>query len=163
MLGLELRALRRGQAGRRALVRAWAWPRASALELGQAGRRGAAGALKLGQAGRRGDGDEEAMIDLPRRQLVFSEIIRPSLYAGIEYEGMHARRWYPMGEGRRAVVLDPAVQFGSPIVAHAGIPTDIIHAAYLAEGRDRSAVARIFKIEPRDVDAAVKFESKLAA
>lgn len=106
-------------------------------------------------------GGEGEMIDLHRRQLVFSEIIRPSLYAGIEYDGARALRWYPLGG--KAVVLDPRMQFGSPVVAQAGIPTDTIHAAFLAEGRDRRAVARIFDITPREVDAAVKFETQLAA
>jgi uncharacterized protein (DUF433 family) len=105
------------------------------------------------------DGD---MLDVPRRQLVFSDIIRPSLYKGIEFEGPRARRWYPQGEGHK-VVLDPEIQFGAPIVSRAGVPTDAIHAAFLANGKDRKVVARIFDLRPQEVDAAVRFESKLAA
>jgi len=103
------------------------------------------------------------LLDIPRRQFVFREIIRPMLYAGIEYEDERARRWYPMGADRKLIVLDPAVQFGTPIVEQAGIPTDTLYAAYLAENRDRGAVARIFDITPRLVDAAVRYEEKLAA
>ncbi len=110
----------------------------------------------------RSNGEDE-MLDLSKRQLVFSEIIRPSLYAGIEYDGVEARRWYPLDRGSKAVVLDPGIQFGAPIVAAVGIPTDVIHASYLAEGKDRKAVARIFSIKPQEVDAAVRFEHKLAA
>jgi uncharacterized protein (DUF433 family) len=106
---------------------------------------------------------EARLLDVPRRQFVFSDIVRPTLYAGIEYEDDHARRWYPMGSDRRVVVLDPAVQFGTPIVEAVGIPTDTLYAAYLAEGRNRGAVARIFDIPSRLVDAAVRFEEKLAA
>lgn len=107
--------------------------------------------------------DAGEMLDVPKRQLVFSDIIRPSLYSGIEYDGKRARRWYPLGDDKKMIVLDPQIQFGSPIVAASGIPTDTLHAAFLAEGRDRNAVARIFGITPKEVDAAVRFENKLAA
>lgn len=107
--------------------------------------------------------DGEAMIDLPRRQLVFGDIVRPSLYAGIEYEGVRARRWYPLGDKSKLVVLDPAVQFGAPIVSRSGVPTDTLLAVYMAHGRDSKAVARIYDISPQEVNAAVRFENKLAA
>lgn len=107
-------------------------------------------------------GDNE-LLDVPKRQLVFGDIIRPSLYAGIEYEGPRARRWYPLGSERKTVVLDPGIQFGTPIVARVGVPTDVIHASFVAEGRDRKAVARIFGVTPQEVDAAVRFEAKLVA
>lgn len=106
---------------------------------------------------------EEHMIDMPRRQFVFSEIVRPSLYAGIEYDGTNARKWYPLGEGRKVIVLDPRLQFGAPVISSAGIPTDTIFEAFKAEGGDRAAVARIFRISPREIDAAVRFETRLAA
>lgn len=107
---------------------------------------------------------DSAMLDVVKRQFVFSHIIRQSLYTGVEYvDGVRARRWYPLRDDRKIVVLDPGVQFGSPIVAKAGIPTDTIHAAFVAEGKDRNAVARIFGISPREVAAAVRFENQLAA
>ena len=106
---------------------------------------------------------EIRLLDIPRQQFVFREIIRPTLYAGIEYENERARRWYPMGSDRKAIVLYPAVQFGTPVVEKAGIPTDTLYASYLAENRDRRAVARVFDIPARLVDAAVRYEEKLAA
>jgi uncharacterized protein (DUF433 family) len=60
-------------------------------------------------------------------------------------------------------VLDPEVQFGAPIVAEAGIPTDTLYASFLAEGRDQVAVARIFDVPAKLVAAAVQFEEKLPA
>ena len=60
-------------------------------------------------------------------------------------------------------MLDPKIQFGAPIVTRAGIPTDTLHAAYLAEERDAKSVARIFGITSQEVAAAVRFETKLAA
>lgn len=106
---------------------------------------------------------ETHMIEPAQGQYVFSEIVTPSLYAGIDYEGDTARRWFPMGHGRKAIVLDPEIQFGTPIVTETGIPTDTLYAAFKAEGGDRDVVARIFDIQPRHVEAAVRFEERLAA
>jgi uncharacterized protein (DUF433 family) len=105
---------------------------------------------------------ELRMIDVLDRQYVFSDIIKPSLYAGIEYGLDGAERWFPVPK-RKTIVLDPAVQFGTPILADVGIPTDTIHASFIAEGRDRGMVARVFDISPSMVDAAVEFEERLAA
>ena len=103
----------------------------------------------------------EKMIDVLGRQFVFGHVIRESLFAGIDYVGQNASRWYP--EKNRAVVLDPEVQFGTPTLAGAGIPTDAIHDAWRAEGKDRAAVARAYGITPAMVSAAVGFEQRLAA
>lgn len=105
---------------------------------------------------------ERTMTDVLLKQFVFSDIIKPSLYAGIEYAAEGARRWYPMSR-RKDIVLDPALQFGTPVLTAVGIPTDTIHAAYVAERRDKAMVARVFDISARMVSAAVAFEEKLAA
>jgi uncharacterized protein (DUF433 family) len=110
-----------------------------------------------------GGTDGETMVDVVRRQFVFSSIIRPSILGSVEFDGETPRRWFPLGTRRRQVLLDPEIQFGAPIVAGAGIPTDTIAAAYVAEGMDSRAVGRIFDIEPRLVDAAVAFEKQLLA
>jgi uncharacterized protein (DUF433 family) len=60
-------------------------------------------------------------------------------------------------------VLDPTRRFGAPIVTGTGITTDTLFAAYEAEGRDRKTTARIFEIDPRQVDVAVRFEERLRA
>lgn len=105
---------------------------------------------------------EEHLIDLVQKQFVFSDIIKPSLYAGIDYGSDGAVRWFPMGR-RKTIVLDPALQFGAPIVSHTGVPTDTIYASYLAEGRDKNMVARVFDLTPKMVADAVAFEEGLAA
>lgn len=108
------------------------------------------------------DGTEPEILDLRSRQYVIREIIKPSLYAGIEYEGDLARRWFPNGN-KRDVVIDPELQFGKPVLLESGVPTAAIYAAYLAEERDAVQVARMYEIPKRMVDAAVKFEERLAA
>lgn len=110
-------------------------------------------ALKHGEA-------EGHMLNLRTRQYVFREIVKDSLYAGIEYEGEYARRWYPAPRSR-AVVLDPSVQFGHPVLTDSGVPTASIYASFVDEGRNKARVARLFEVDPRAVDAAVRFEERL--
>ena len=105
---------------------------------------------------------EPRLIDVLRKQYVFSDIVKPALFTGIEYGDDGARRWFPVLR-RKAIVLDPALQFGTPVLAGAGIATDTIHASFLAEGRDRAMVARVFDISPDLVTAAVEFEESLPA
>ncbi len=106
---------------------------------------------------------EVRMLDPRKAQFVFSTIVTPSLYAGIDYDGETARRWFPLGPTKKSIVIDPAKQFGAPIVTEAGIPTATLFAAFKAEGEDKGAVARIFDVRPRDVEAAVRYEQALAA
>lgn len=110
------------------------------------------------------DGTEKELLDLLKRQLVFGDIIKPSLYSGIEYEGEAARRWYPEGKNRRNIVLDPQQQFGKPVVADIGVPTEALFSNYKVEGGDHAAlniVARTFDVPVRKVQAAVQFEEQL--
>lgn len=110
------------------------------------------------------DGLEKELLDLRKRQLVFSHIIKPSLYSGIDYDGDTARRWYPEGKNRRNIVLDPQQQFGKPVVADVGVPTEALFSNYKVEGGDKEAlniVARIFDMPVRQVQAAVQFEEHL--
>lgn len=104
--------------------------------------------------------NEPGLLDLRRRQHVFRSIIKDSLYAGIEYDGEAARRWFPEGKNH-PVVVDPEVQFGHPTIEQSGVPTAALYAAWLAEGKKRATVARLYEVDPRHVDAAVRFEEKL--
>lgn len=107
--------------------------------------------------------EDGSLTDLKTRQLAFKEIIRPSLYDGIEYDGRQARKWYPVGSKRR-IVLDPERQFGSPIIEDTGTPTSILFASFLAEGRDETAIhstASSYGVTSRLVKAAVEFEQGL--
>ncbi len=105
----------------------------------------------------------EEMMDLHKKQYVFRQIIKPSLYEGIEYDEKNAKRWYPEGK-KRDIVIDPDRQFGKPIIADSGIPTAALFASYKAEGADKAAaamVARIFEIPTKSVSAAIRFEEHL--
>lgn len=108
-------------------------------------------------------GDETKMLDVRERQFAFESIIRPSLIEGIEYgDDSQALRWYPVSK-RKVIVLDPGLQFGEPIIAKAGVPTDTLAAAFKAEQEDAHRVGRLYRVSPEAVRAAVVFEHRLAA
>jgi uncharacterized protein (DUF433 family) len=104
-----------------------------------------------------------ALLDLKSRQLAFKDIIDPSLYAGIKYDGTRASKWYPQGQ-REHIVLDPSRQFGSPIVEDTGVLTAVLYASYLAEGSTPTALtqtARVYEVPVKLVEAAIRFEQGL--
>lgn len=100
-----------------------------------------------------------ALLNLKNRQYAFRDIIKASLYDGIEYGPQGAARWFP--SRGRVVVLDPGVEFGHPTLASSGVPTVSLYASYLAEGRSAANVARLFEVPSREVMAAVRFEEQL--
>jgi hypothetical protein len=71
--------------------------------------------------------------------MVFEHIIRPELYAGIEFTANgQAKRWFPLKRSN-VIVLDPDIAFGKPILAEYGIRTDILAASFpLSETRSWS-------------------------
>lgn len=110
---------------------------------------------------------EGALLDLKTRQLAFKDVITPSLYAGIEYDGQLAKKWYPqyVSSGKqRLVVVDPDRQFGAPIVEETGTPTSVVYASYVAEGATHHAIlqtSRVYDIPPKLVESAVRYEESL--
>lgn len=103
---------------------------------------------------------EGTLTDMAARQIVFESIIRPALYAGIEYRSDGAaQRWFPMPRSK-AIVLDPAVGFGAPVLTDYGIPVDTIAAAMMAE-RSTGRVAHLFNIPRNLVELAVRYEQRL--
>ena len=106
-------------------------------------------------------GDVE-LIDLKRRQQVIDDVIRPSLLQGIEYQNDQAVRWYAEGRSK-AIVLDPQVAFGKPVITRHSIRTDVLHDAWLAENKDTRRVAAVYEVPVSAVKAAIRFELRLAA
>ncbi len=100
---------------------------------------------------------DESLIDIARKQQVFSQVVGRELYDGIDFDQLQrAIRWYPTAT--RAIVLDPSRTFGQPILARSGVPTIAVAEALAAEGGDRSRVARLFDITTDDVRRAESFE-----
>ncbi len=109
-----------------------------------------------------GSTGETTLIDLVKSQYAFHRVVRPSLYASLEFsDADEVLRWYPMWP-KQQVVVDPEKAFGRPIVRDGHVPTDTLARAVEAEGTvDR--VAHWFDVPMLAVRAAVDFEKELAA
>lgn len=103
----------------------------------------------------------DQLIDIPRRQLVFVEIMLPFLKR-IDYADHQAVRWR-IAQG---ITLDPALRGGSPVEVSSGIPAGMLAAAAFAEGApdapnfDRAAW--LYSVEVSAVRDAVRFEQAIA-
>lgn len=105
---------------------------------------------------------DESLLDLVKKQYAFKQVITPSLYRGIEYDDDEALRWYPLSRNRR-VVLDPARNFGKPVLAETGMTVDAIISAWHAEGENVRRVAALYEIPSAEVEAAIQFEQRNVA
>lgn len=104
---------------------------------------------------------DESLLDIVKNQYAFKNVLKPFLYAGIEFDNGIAKKWYPV-QKNKSVVLNPARAFGKPIIEKYGIPTTSIYESYLVE-QNKKFVARIFDIDTQSVDKAITFEEGLLA
>lgn len=105
---------------------------------------------------------ETELLDLAKRQFAFTKIIEPSLYRGIEFGSDElASHWYPMPRSK-AVVLDPRIAFGKPVVTSGNIRTSILYDAFKAE-ENKPFVAKLYDVPLSAVESAIRFEERLAA
>jgi uncharacterized protein (DUF433 family) len=106
--------------------------------------------------------DDKRLLDVVKNQFVFTQIISPSLYEGVEFNASNdPQRWWPLGK-KHVIVIDPERGFGAPIVARSGVPTRILANAMKAEG-SVEFVAKWYEVSEREVRDAVLFEERLAA
>lgn len=105
--------------------------------------------------------DEGKLLDLKRRQNAFHRIVEPSLH-DLEFDAEVLARWYPLGTGRKSVVVDPARSFGRPIVAEGGVPTETLWLAAKVEG-SVERVAKLYELPAPAVRDAIAFQDRLAA
>ncbi|MEW5876243.1 MAG: hypothetical protein AB1752_13825 [Candidatus Zixiibacteriota bacterium] len=71
-------------------------------------------------------------------------------------------RWFPLGR-EVPVVLDPMICFGAPAIHRRGILTANVYDFYLAERENRDRTCQWFDLKAAEVDAAVRYQSMLAA
>jgi len=104
------------------------------------------------------DMGEERLRELLSGQHAFPSILLPVLDQ-VDYDpsSLLARRWN-MGSG---VTIDPARQYGKPIVESAGIPTSVLAAAFYANEGNAHAVAKWYGVDVGEVRTAVHFEQSL--
>lgn len=133
-----------------------------------ASRRFLVDATGIHAALRETDGGESVVHLAGHGQQALASIVRPYL-AQLDFDAEEtAARWYPLGrEG--GIVLDPERSFGAPRVVGAEVPAATLAAAVHAESRGmpaeeaRRKVAWWFDVEPRHVDAALRFDGWLRA
>lgn len=100
--------------------------------------------------------------DLDRQQFVWREIVSPYLNA-LEFDERDAQaiRWWPRGASG-AIVVDPAVAFGRPLLAEHRVPTDLLRLGVKA-GDSIADLAAAYEIPEEAVREAVDFENALRA
>lgn len=101
------------------------------------------------------------LIDLRTGQHEFHDIVTPFLHR-FEYDLQTdlVRRWWPMGRNHK-VVVDPAVNFGSPVVSGFGVATRLLGDARKS-GRSVEALADWHGLPVGVVKEAIAFEDSLA-
>lgn len=90
-------------------------------------------------------------------QKVFAEIVKQSL-RDLEYDDGTAARWRPTNHQK--IVIDPARQFGQPIIDDFGISTEMLSKEF-EEFKDYKYLAKIYDIPEATVKAAVRYEQSL--
>jgi uncharacterized protein (DUF433 family) len=109
----------------------------------------------------RSDTHGEYLTDIIRGQRVFPQIVSLFLKELKFSKNEELESWWPLGLNKR-VVLDPARQFGQPIVAREGVSTEILYQAVRA-GQTFEEVADWYEIDVASIKDAVNFESSLLA
>lgn len=107
--------------------------------------------------------EEQDLIEMSRYGQMASDEVLGIYLRQIEFDVEDvARRWYPLGKDG-PIVLDPSVEFGSPVVAGTRIETEVLWQ-YAEGGEEIGAIADAYELQQDKVEAAITFErSKRAA
>ena len=110
-----------------------------------------------------GSGQRGKLLDVRGRQFVFGSVIRPSLFDDVEFDAQgNSVRWFPVPK-KRLIVVDPARQFGQPVLLSCNVLTETLHNSFIAERGNRRFVAGIWEVTEEELMAAVRFEKGMAA
>lgn len=102
------------------------------------------------------------LVGLAEGQYAFASILDPYLkQLDFDMETLLAIRWWPLGKSR-AIVLDPQIAFGEPVIADTRLPVSAVLDA-LRAGESRGDVERWFDLSPSQLEAAIEFGKKKAA
>lgn len=104
--------------------------------------------------------DDGEFVSLSRKrpgQKVFKDIISQSL-SDLEYEGDYVARWRP--KGFKSVIIDPARNFGDPLIDEYGISTSALFRES-EQFQDIRYISKTYEIPSQTVKAAIAFEQHL--
>jgi uncharacterized protein (DUF433 family) len=82
-------------------------------------------------------------------------------FAQFDYQEDIAVRWYPRGRNT-AILIDPQIAFGAPIVVGTGVPTRIIQERFNA-GEELGQIAEEFGVALGQIEEALDFEMPQAS
>ncbi len=100
---------------------------------------------------------DDLLYDAVSKQILFEQLQR--VLKRIEYrpDNYLAARW----NRARGVLIDPGINFGSPVIKSTGISTVIVARQYLANRRDAKLVADLFDLNESDIENALEFEASI--
>jgi uncharacterized protein (DUF433 family) len=93
------------------------------------------------------------------RNYAFPEVILANLKKGVVFDREILVRWRPDPDLSSAIVVDPAVAQGQPIVQGTRIPANVLSRALRVEG-DLKRVGEWYNVDPAIVQQAVEFENR---
>jgi uncharacterized protein (DUF433 family) len=102
--------------------------------------------------------DREGLLQLGTAgQMALAEVIE-KVSKTLDYNDADGlvQRWWPEGRDG-AVVIDPLVGFGEPVVANTRINANVLRDMVVAEGGDVERVARLYELPTERVRQAVAF------
>jgi uncharacterized protein (DUF433 family) len=110
--------------------------------------------------------DSSDMVTLLTGGQMAMSIVIDEFYEKLDFEKItnfkFVRRWYPRGK-EGYIVIDPTISYGRPTIKGSGIATENIFDLYLGENKRVEPVKSWFQIPGHHIEAAVNFETSLAA
>lgn len=104
---------------------------------------------------------EISLIDLVHSQYEMDELVAPFLFECLDFTDDTVSRWWPLGKDHQ-IVIDPALNFGKPVIFPLNIPTETLYSAYRAD-QSTAIVADWYEIDESLVIKAIEFEQKRIA
>ena len=106
--------------------------------------------------------NDDILVNSKDNQVWCRELSKPELFEGIDFKDDLPTRWMPYKD-LPEVILDPAYNYGMPVLKKYNLKTLTVFDAYVAEQEDINKVSKWFGIEPEIAMQAVKYERRLAA
>ena len=107
------------------------------------------------------DENNDALIDLGRKQNTICEVIIPSLKKGVIYEKNKAARWLPDPDDNQ-ILIDPQISFGKPIVLPSKMPVAVLVSSFAEENENYETVARLYGVSVDEVRRAIIFNKRMS-
>jgi uncharacterized protein (DUF433 family)/DNA-binding transcriptional MerR regulator len=106
--------------------------------------------------------NDTSLINLINRQFQLDKIVEPTLFECIDFNKYdQAEKWWPMGKGKN-IVLDPARNFGQPILNSYNIRTELIFDLYKSN-HSIEEIREWYEVDNDSIRSAIDFEKGFVA